>query len=215
MDTIAVAAARILLNTGAVHLRPEQPFTLTSGKKSPVYVDCRKLISFTKERRILVRLMVERLQQNGVARPLAVAGGETAGIPYAAWLADAYDVPMLYVRKKPKGFGRGSQIEGFFYEGARVLLAEDLATDGGSKIVFVDALRRAGAEVRDCIVVFHYGIYPYAGSSLEKAGIALHSLCQWRDVLALARAEARLPKAALDKIQLFLDDPAGWAKQYG
>src|SRR3546814_10136010 len=83
-----------------------------------------------------------------------IAGGETAGIPFAAWIAERLGLPMLYVRKKPKGFGRDAQIEGAFREGSRVLLVEDLATDGGSKLNFVDAIRRAGAEIAHTFVIF-------------------------------------------------------------
>jgi orotate phosphoribosyltransferase len=203
-DPIARQAAHILLSTGAVAIRPGQPFTLTSGRSSPVYVDCRRLIGFVQERRVLTRLLVARMQAAGVARPDAVAGGETAGIPYAAWLAEAFDVPMLYVRKKPKGFGRGAQIEGFWHDGQNVLLAEDLATDGGSKIVFINALRRAGLEVRDCCVVFHYGIFSYEGSALASTGVRLHSLCTWADVLTLAQEMRLLPSEDLHAVREFL-----------
>lgn len=92
----------------------------------------------------------------------AVAGGETAGIPFAAWMAERMGLPMLYVRKKPKGFGRDAQIEGDMVEGARILLVEDLTTDGGSKIRFAEAVRAAGGEVAHTSVVFFYGIFPAA-----------------------------------------------------
>src|SRR5690606_33840608 len=113
-------------------------------------------------------------------------GGETAGIPFAAWLSERLALPMVYVRKKPKGFGRNAQIEGTFPEGARVLLVEDLATDGGSKLAFIEALRTAGAEVAHCFVVFHYGIFPQSTASLAAQGVALHGLATWWDVLAVA-----------------------------
>ena len=89
-----------------------------------------------------------------------MAGGETAGIPFAAFLAALAKKPMIYVRKQPKGFGRMAQIEGDLKPGKRVLLVEDLATDGGSKLVFIEALKKAEAKVTDCFVIFHYGIFP-------------------------------------------------------
>jgi orotate phosphoribosyltransferase len=150
------------------------------------------------------------MQAAGVARPDAVAGGETAGIPYAAWLAEAFDVPMLYVRKKPKGFGRGAQIEGFWHEGQNVLLAEDLATDGGSKVVFVNALREAGAVVDDCIVVFYYDIFDYQKSPLAALNITLEGLATWQDVLTLAEQQQLLNPAQLNSVQQFLQNPDAW-----
>ena len=121
----------------------------------------------------------------------AVAGGETAGIPYAAWIAEATSTPMLYVRKQPKGFGRNAQIEGDFAEGAHVLLVEDLATDGGSKLNFVNALRTAGPKVSDTFVVFFYDIFKGAFEGLTKEGVSLHYLATWRDVLEVAKKEQR------------------------
>ncbi len=145
----------------------------------------------------------------------AVAGGETAGIPFAAWIAERLDLPMLYVRKKPKGFGRMAQIEGHFDEGARVLLVEDLATDGKSKVHFCRALREAGAEVRDALVIFHYGIFPEGIAALAKEGITLHALATWRDVIEAAGASGYFDEPALAEVKAFLDDPAGWSAAHG
>ena len=141
----------------------------------------------------------------------AVAGGETAGIPYAAWVADRLDLPMLYVRKAPKGFGRMAQIEGDMPEGWRVLLIEDLATDGGSKLTFINALRKAGARVSDAFVVFHYGIFPESIAGLARKDVRLHALATWHDVLDEARRGKDFPAQILDRIEEFLADPDGWA----
>ena len=146
--TPAQIAAGILLDIEAIHIRPEEPFTFTSGRLSPVYVDCRRIISFPRGRSELMRMGVELLNQQAGAEAFdAVAGGETAGIPFAAWIADLLGLPMLYVRKQAKGFGRNARIEGTFPEGARILLVEDLATDGGSKLSFIDAIREAGGGI--------------------------------------------------------------------
>jgi orotate phosphoribosyltransferase len=139
-----------------------------------------------------------------------VAGGETAGIPYAAWVADVLGLPMAYVRKQPKGFGRGSQIEGVIAEGQRILLVEDLATDGGSKAVFVRALHAVGAVVPLSLVVFHYGIFPYKGTELASLGVPLQGLATWADVLQLARQQGRIAPEALREVEGFLADPAAW-----
>ena len=215
-DNAARTVARILLDIKAVNFRPEEPYMFTSGWASPVYIDCRKLISFTDERRTVIRLAMQTLERGGgLAAVDAVAGGETAGIPYAAWIAEAASRPMLYVRKKPKGFGRNAQIEGDLKEGWRVLLVEDLATDGGSKINFVNALRGAGGVVTDAFVVFYYGIYPKALKVLEDAGLRLHYLATWRDVLAEADRGGYFPKSAIKEVGVFLDDPVAWSAAHG
>ncbi|MGB1361338.1 MAG: orotate phosphoribosyltransferase, partial [Alphaproteobacteria bacterium] len=184
-NDIAKTAAQILIDTQAVLFRPEEPFVLTSGKKSPVYVDCRKLIAFPKERQLLMKMGGEILKDAGIADTFdVVAGGETAGIPYSAWIADVLNKPMAYIRKKPKGFGRGARIEGNMQEGDNVLLVEDMTTDGGSKVSFVDGIRDAGAKCEHCFVVFSYGIFPDKIKQLEdEVGLKLHYLATWWDVL--------------------------------
>src|SRR5579864_803750 len=140
--------ARILLETQSVLFRPDDPFTFTSGLRSPVYIDCRRLISFPRARKKLMDLAAELIERHTGFESLdAIAGGETAGIPFAAWIADRLSLPMLYVRKQPKGFGRNAQIEGELKDEARVLLVEDLASEGTSKLNFVRAIRQAGGRI--------------------------------------------------------------------
>lgn len=209
-------AASILLDIGAVGIRPNEPFTFTSGWVSPVYIDCRRLISFPAERTRIIELadaLIER--EIGYAAIDAIAGGETAGIPYAAWLADRAGKPMLYVRKKPKGFGRDAQIEGALRDDARVLLIEDLATDGASKLAFADALRRAGAQVTDAFVVFFYGIFPGVAETLAAAGLRLRWLATWWDVIAAAEARGGHTAEDLAEVRRFLADPVGWSAAHG
>ncbi len=204
--------ARALLDIKAVNFRPDEPYIFTSGRVSPVYIDCRKIIAFPKQRTEIVTLMSDLIRRDiGVDGIDAVAGGETAGIPYGAWMADRLNLPMLYVRKQPKGFGRMAQIEGDMPPGWTVPLVEDLATDGGSKHVFIKALRDAGAVVKDVVVVFHYGIFPKSVESLKEIGVRLHGLATWHDVLAEARRGNDFPTANLDQIEKFLADPDGWA----
>ena len=158
-----------------------------------------------------MRLAVAQLDREcGVEAFDAVAGGETAGIPFAAWIAEAMGLPMLYVRKQAKGFGRMAQIEGEFRTGARVLLVEDLATDGGSKVRFIDALRKADAVVAHTWVVFHYGIFAESTENIAKLGVKLHALATFWDVLDVARAEKRYPPAALAAVESYLESPNTW-----
>lgn len=212
----AFETAKWLLDIKAVNFRPEEPYTLTAGWASPVYIDCRWVISFPEARRRMIELGVEMLRADaGLDDTDLIAGGETAGIPYAAWIAEATNKPMLYVRKKPKGFGRDAQIEGNLEEGKKVLLVEDLATDGGSKINFVNALRTAGAEVTDIFVVFFYGAFPGALDTLEEAGVKLHYLCTWQDVLKVADEGNYFPPHSIAGVRDFLADPIGWSAAHG
>ena len=122
---------------------------------------------------------------------------------------------MTYVRKKPKGFGRNTQIEGELREGSRVLLVEDLATDGGSKLNFVEALRTAGAEVAHCFVIFHYGIFPEGIAELTAKGVSLHALATWWDVLEVAEGAGYLPGDGAERVRAFLTDPETWSAAHG
>ena len=208
--------ANILIEIAAVHFRPDDPFILTSGRASPVYIDCRKVISFPRARRRIIEMMAKTVEREiGFESLDAVAGGETAGIPYAAWLAERLSLPMLYVRKKPKGFGRDAQIEGAMAPGARCLLVEDLATDGGSKLNFIEAIRKADGKVADALVVFHYAIFPQSTASLAAVGVRLHGLATWWDVLAAAEERGSLDTAGIAKVRSFLDDPEGWSANHG
>lgn len=208
--------ARILLDIEAVNFRPEEPYKLTSGWASPVYIDCRKIISFPRARQQVVRMATAAILRDiGCESIDTVAGGETAGIPYAAWLADSLMLPMLYVRKKPKGFGRNAQIEGDFKDGQRALLVEDLASDGASKLNFVNAMREAGLTVDHSFVVFFYGVFPRALENLAEAGIALHYLANWWDVLEVAEAERRFDAAKIKGVREFLENPLAWSARHG
>ena len=208
--------AKILLDIKAVNFRPEEPYKLTAGWASPVYIDCRKLISFPAARQTVTALAKAEIEERiGAGKLDGVAGGETAGIPYAAWISDALNLPMQYVRKKPKGFGRMAQIEGELHEGEKIILVEDLASDGGSKLLFVNALRDAGAVCEHCLVVFFYGAFPGAIESLAKENIALHYLCTWADVITAAEAGSYFPAKAIEGVRDFLKDPVGWSVAHG
>jgi orotate phosphoribosyltransferase len=208
--------AKMLLDIKAVNFRPKEPYILTAGWASPVYIDCRWVISFLEERRKIIELSVDLLRSSIDIDALdLVAGGETAGIPYGAWISEALSKPMLYIRKKPKGFGRNAQIEGDMPEGSKVLLVEDLATDGGSKVMFIDALRAGDAEVTDIFVVFYYSAFPGAEETMEKAGVNLHYLANWWDVLEQAEQGKYFSNEDIQGVRDFLADPLGWSKANG
>ena len=208
---IARLAARALLEIKAVHFNAETPFTLASGLPSPTYIDCRKLISYPRIRSMLMDFMaVTVMRDAGFEAFDNIAGGETAGIPFAALVAERLALPMTYVRKKPKGYGRNARIEGAMTEGQRVLLVEDLTTDGGSKLSFVDAIRETGATCGHTAVIFFYDIFPGTRENLSAHGVTLHHLCTWWDVLAEARAQAAFDEATLREVELFLKAPRAW-----
>lgn len=208
--------ARILLEIGAVLMRPKDPFILTSGRASPVYVDCRKVIGFPRARHLIIGQAVEAIFREIGAESLdVVAGGETAGIAYAAWIAERLGLPMAYIRKKPKGFGRNAQIEGVLPEGARTLLVEDLATAGGSILNFANVIRTAGGKISHALVVFHYGIFPQAVEELKAQGVSLIGLTTWRDVLQAAGDLGTLDAADAKEVRSFLENPEAWSLAHG
>lgn len=213
---MAEMTSRMLLEIGAVHFRPDQPYILTSGMASPVYIDCRKVISYPRVRSALMDFTVASLMRGaGFEAFDAIAGGETAGIPFAAFIAERMGLPMQYVRKKPKGFGRDAQIEGEIREGQKVLLVEDLATDGGSKLRFAEAIRKAGAECHHTSVLFYYDIFEHGLKELEAADLKLHYLATWWNVLAVARKDKAFDGRTLEAVEAFLHSPLDWSAANG
>lgn len=199
------------MEIGAVDFNSDTPFTLSSGLPSPTYVDCRKLISFPRIRSTLMDFLTITVMRNaGFEAFTNIAGGETAGIPFAALVAERMALPMTYVRKKPKGYGRNARIEGTMTEADKVLLVEDLTTDGGSKLSFVDAIRDTGATCGHTAVIFYYGIFDGVEETLGEHGVALHYLTTWWDVLAVARERGSFDAATLDEVESFLNDPRAW-----
>ena len=208
--------AQMLLDIEAVHISDDKPFIFTSGKASPVYIDCRKIISFPEIRRFLMDEGAKMMSSLSADKPYdAVAGGETAGIPFAAWMSENMDKPMQYIRKKPKGFGRDAQIEGLIEEGQHILLVEDLATDGGSKLNFINAIRTAGAEVNHIFVIFYYDIFKDAMTKLAEENVSLHYLATWWDVLAAIKADPAYSDERVARVEAFLNDPISWSEANG
>lgn len=212
---IARLTARMLLEIKAVHFNTDEPFTLASGLPSPTYIDCRKLISHPRIRATLMDFMCATVMRDaGFEAFDNIAGGETAGIPFAALVAERLALPMSYVRKKPKGYGRNARIEGEMSEGQRVLLVEDLTTDGGSKLSFVDAIRETGATCGHTAVIFYYDIFPETEKTLGDHGIQLHHLCTWWDVLAEAKSGKHFDAATLSGVEEFLKAPREWQEAH-
>ncbi len=206
--------AKILIDIKSVNFAFDNHFTLTSGLKSPVYVDCRRIISYVKEREFIFKKALNYIKNNNLSFDI-LAGGETAGIPYATFLADKLNKPMIYIRKKPKGFGINKQIEGNFKKDDKALLVEDLATDGGSKIIFVNALREARLKVKDIFVIFYYDIFDFASSELSKLNVNIHSLCTWNDIINYIESEKIFSDSEVLSLKEFLSNPNRWRENYG
>jgi orotate phosphoribosyltransferase len=215
-ELVAELTARMLFEIEAVHFMTEKPFIFTSGKASPVYIDCRKIISFPRVRSTLMDFGAAKLAQDiGFEQFDAVAGGETAGIPFAAFIAERLNLPMQYVRKKSKGFGRDARIEGDIKKGQRILLVEDLTTDGGSKLSFAEAIRDAGAEVKHTFVVFYYDIFKDSMKKLKDNDLSLHYLATWWDVLNYAKKTDKFDKKTLFSVEDYLNNPIDWSNNNG
>lgn len=216
MSDVAQKAAKILLDTKSVLCNVREPFTYTSGKQGPVYVDCRRPLSFPAERAQLMDMAADLLKSEiGADKIDIIAGAETAGIPYGALIADRLQKPMIYVRKKPKGHGRMSQIEGHFDESTspHVVLTEDLQNYGSSKKVFIDALREAGANIEHFFVLFDYGVRPEVAADNKEMGLTQHNLCNWWDVIAVAKELNYFDNETLASVEQFLNDPADWQER--
>jgi len=203
LENIRNKTAKILLDIKAINVQPKKPFKLTSGRLSPVYVDCRKIISHLKERRSVInfgsKLLNKEIDLNKIDY---IAGGETAGIPYASWISEKLNKPMIYIRKKPKGFGKLSQIEGEIKKKSRILLIEDLSTDGKSKINFCNAIKKAGGRIKNIFVIFNYGVY--SDEIFKKNKLKLHFLTNWKFVIKNLKKEKKINTDEILEIEKFL-----------
>ena len=215
-STMASLMAKMLWEIKAVHFRADQPYKLASGMMSPVYIDCRKLISYPRIRSAVMDFAAATiLSEAGFEQFDCVAGGETAGIPFAAFLAERLSLPMIYVRKQPKGHGRNAQIEGEMKEGARVLVIEDLTTAGGSMFQFIDAIRAAGGVVDHGMALFYYGIFNEGALRFADGKVKLHHIATWRNVLAVAKEQKLFDEKTLSEVEAFLDAPLAWSGRNG
>lgn len=207
--------ALTLLASGCVQLRTEEPFRLPSGWASPVYIDCRRLISFPVARRELVLQALHLLRQRRCLDDVtAIAGAEASGIAFAAWMAEALDLPMQYVRKQTRGLGLGSQVVGVMPREGRILLVDDMVAAGTSKVNFVRAITAAGGSIKDIFVLFDYGTFAVE-ELLAPLGVVVHSLASWTDILAVGRESGQLDASGSAELQAFLENPARWSAAHG
>ena len=201
---ISNETASILLKKKCIEFSFKKKFQLTSGRKSIVYCDCRKIISYTNERDKLINFALKKIKLDKTLNSITnIAGGESAGIPYASLLAQKLKLPLSYIRKERKKFGKKSQIEGNIKYNDKVLLVEDLITDGSSKYNFIDAVEEVGARIKAIFVIFNYGINK---EFLEYNGkkIKIISLAKWEDVLNILKLKNIFPQKEISSIVNFL-----------
>lgn len=196
-ETTAKNIAANLLEIGAVHLRPEQPFTWTSGIKSPIYCDNRITMSYPHVRRAIARAFADLIKKQYPDAQF-VAGTATAGIPHAAWVAELLDLPMIYVRDKAKGHGRQNQIEGALAAGQKVVVIEDLISTGGSSLKAAQAVQAEGGEVLGVAAIFSYQ-FPDAQALFVEAGIPCSTISNYTALLEAA-AEQGVITADQEKV---------------
>jgi len=220
MEEFQESIAEGLLKTGSVQVYRDRPFVFVSGRVSPVYVDCRRLLSFPEVRDDIVEQLVIKVKRDiGLEVIDVIAGGETAGIPYAAFVSLKVGKPMIYIRKAAKGYGQSKQIEGVLEAQQRVLLVEDLITDGMSKLGFNDGVRAQGARITHCLCVFEYSLDRLdlceGRKKLAEHDIQLHSLVTWDHVLNTGLSKKYFSDQASREIQDFLADPENWGRKMG
>jgi orotate phosphoribosyltransferase len=204
----AKETAELLLEAKALAFNVRQPYTFASGIKSPVYMDCRLLISDVQKRRRITDAMAEAAAKAGCD---VIAATASAGIPWGAWVADRLSMPMVYVRQSAKDHGKGKKIEGSLKKGAKALVIEDLVSTGGSSIATVESLREEGAEAKDCVSIFQYGM-PEAQNAFKKAGVKLYSLSNFAEAAEVAASRGYLTKEEAAEAKKWIIDPQGWRK---
>ncbi len=209
---ISKITAKILINIGAINFSPQSPFKLSSGFLSPSYIDCRKIIAYPSAFKEITDMMIDTIKSEMVAQsPDYIIGGETAGIPFAAAIAEKMGLPLSYVRKKPKDYGKSKLIEGEILKDKNSLLVEDLMTDGKSKINFIDNIRSHKIRCNLGIVVFKYNIFEDADIILKKNNIEVHYLTDWEEVYNEICHMDKFGSDVLTEIRKFLDDPVDWS----
>ena len=203
-NKISSFSAKILIETKCVDISLKKKFKLTSGKESPIYCDCRRIISFPKEREKIINFAIKKIQSEcSFERINNIAGGESAGIPFASLISQKTKRPLSYIRKEKKRFGKNSQIEGIIKSKENVLLVEDLMTDGGSKINFIKPILRTGANITAIFVIFNYGInLDYF--LINKKKIKIIYLATWKDVIEEYEKKKSLNNKDRKLIQEFL-----------
>ena len=209
--TYSQRVAKALLDIHAVTLNPDQPFTWASCLKSPIYTDNRLTISYPEVRQAIFNGMVEQIKLH-FSEADVIAGTATAGIPHAAWVAQNMELPMIYVRTKPKDHGQGKQIEGVLKEGQKVVVIDDLISTGGSVLNAVRAVNNAGGKVIGVVSVFTYDL-PAAEQNFMANGLKYYSVTDYMTLIKVAKENNQISADHLKSLQEWRKDPLSWSKE--
>lgn len=206
---LGITIAEKLLDISAIKLNLENPFTWSSGWKSPIYCDNRLSLSYPELRTIIKKALAQSIQ-NEFPEVQAIAGVATAGIPQGALVADEMNLPFVYVRSKPKGHGMENLIEGRIQTGQKVVVIEDLISTGGSSLKAADALKQAKAEVLGMAAIFTYG-FDLATKNFQDAGISLTCLSNYEYLVQAALDKEYIKEDQQEKLRSWRKDPASWS----
>jgi orotate phosphoribosyltransferase len=211
-STMKKLIAEKLLTINAVALKPNEPFTWTSGLRSPIYCDNRLTLSYPEVRKAIAQGLQAIILEKYPAAEV-IAGTATAGIPHAAWVSDLLNLPMCYVRSKAKGHGKGNQIEGKVEKGQKVVVVEDLISTGGSVITAVQALREAGCEVLGVVSIFTYGLEK-GKEAFQQEEIQSESLTDFANLVEVAIEMGYISKNDQESLLSWSDAPSEWSKRF-
>lgn len=206
--SVATEIAKILLNIECVQVSPSDPFTYASGLKGPIYCDNRKILSHVGERNKVVQSFIDLIKEKNFQFD-QLAGLATAGIPHAAFIAGELGLPMIYIRDKAKGHGKGNQVEGHYQKGQKILLIEDLVNQGSSLEKAVDGATNAGLEVIGCLSIVDYEM-PKSREILKKLKLDLFSLTNFSTLADTACALGKIGKDEIEMLKAWHRDPAKW-----
>ncbi|XID95299.1 orotate phosphoribosyltransferase [Paenibacillaceae bacterium WGS1546] len=210
LERLPAEIAGNLLEIGAVNLRPNDPFTWTSGMLSPIYCDNRLTMSFPPIRDAIAEGFAAVIRERYSDAEL-IAGTATAGIPHAAWVAQKLNLPMAYIRDKAKGHGKQNQIEGLIKEGQKVVVIEDLISTGGSSLKAAKAVEEAGGNVLSVLAIFTYQ-FPKAEEAFREAGIELRTLSDYSALVEEALRRGKIGEADVSLLQAWRENPQAFGK---
>lgn len=206
---ISAKIAKYLLEVQAVKLSPDKPFTWTSGLLSPIYCDNRVTLSFPEVRTYIRDAFVEAISEN-YSQVEYIAGVATAGIAQGALVAEALELPYIYIRPEPKKHGMKNSVEGYLKPKANVLLIEDLVSTGKSSLAAVENLRNSGGNAIGLLSVFTYG-FADAYARFVDADCKYISLCSYNDLLEEALKTGYLTPDSKNELENWSRDPQAWA----
>ncbi|MCZ8511265.1 orotate phosphoribosyltransferase [Paenibacillus filicis] len=203
-----IAAA--LLKIGAVALRPQQPFTWTSGLKSPIYCDNRLTISYPEIRDMIAEGFASLIRDNYPDAEV-IAGAATGGIPHAAWVAQKLNLPMVYVRDKAKGHGKENLIEGAIHAGQKTVVIEDLISTGGSSLKVALAVNDAGAKALGVLGIFSYQ-FDKAAEAFASTGIPFETLTNYSVLVDVALRQGAIQASDVEALKAWRANPSEYGK---